>query len=117
MTSVTFCAGRTRADTDSGILQHIDTVLGRDTGDGEAEYMGRFMCAVNNDTVQCGELFHKAVKQRFFLSNVLPESLRTCCTGCCKTENSRCAFCSAAVAAFLSTAQQQGRVDLSLGLI
>lgn len=57
--AVSFGAGASGGNTDPGILEQIDGVLGGNTGNRHAENMGRFMCSVDDHAIHGGEFFHK----------------------------------------------------------
>ena len=70
--------------------------------------MGRFVAAVDDDTVQIAQFFHKTVQQRLFSGDIFPESFGYLGAGGGEAENAGGAFGAASETTFLTAAQEQG---------
>lgn len=104
MAAVALGAGAARADTNTGILQNVDGVLGGHPGNGEGENVGRFMGTVDGDALQPGKLLHQAADQRLFPLGILPEGGGHGGAGSGEAEDGGRPFRTAAQAAFLTAA-------------
>ena len=66
MAPVPLGTGRACTDANPRLLQNVDGVLGRHTGDGDTEDVGRLMGAVDDHPIQGRELSNEGVKQGLF---------------------------------------------------
>ena len=81
MAPVALGAGGTGGNTDACILQNVDTVLGRNSRNGQGENVGRFVGAVDDHPGESGKFFHKAAEQRFFAGDIFTEGSAAGCAG------------------------------------
>ena len=66
MAPMTLGAGTACGHANAMILQNVDGILGRQTGDGQRQNMGCFVSAVDDQSVQRGQLLDGGIQQLLF---------------------------------------------------